>query len=162
MSTLYQRFDTEAAYREAIDTVLREARHNISILDYDLSRMQLESLERSRLLTEFIEAPGERERQVLIAVQCATLIETRMPRLVEILKRHPHTVEIRSIPDEFSHLSDCQVLVDAKHGVRRFHASHARGVLILNDTEEIHPWRMRFNELWSLCKRTMSSPDLRI
>lgn len=160
MSALHHRFDTETAYRESIDTVLREARHNISILDYDLSRMQLESPERSRLLNEFVEARGD--RQIFIAVQCLALIETRMPRLVNILKRHPHAVEIRSIPDEFSHLSDCHVLVDAKHGVRRFHANQARGVLILDDAEEIEPWRLRFTELWSLCKRTMTRTDLLI
>ena len=152
MSRLYQRFDTEAAYRASIDSVLTTARQSIRILDHDLSRMLLDSPERSRLLSEFVQKSPE--RRVHIALHNLALAQARMPRLIEILTRYPHAVEIRSIPDEFRHLTDCHVLVDGTHGVRRFHFDQPRGALILDDAAEIHPWWQRFDELWALCIRT--------
>ena len=152
MSSLYQRFDTEAAYRASIDSVLAAARRNIRILDQDLSRMQLDSPERSRLLAEFLRKSPE--QRLLVALHDCTLLPTRMPRLMELLTRYPQVLEIRSIPDEFRHLADCHILVDETHGVRRFHSAQPRGAMILDDAAEIHPWWQRFDELWSLCGQT--------
>ena len=160
MTRLYQRFDTEAAYRTAIDSVLTAARQTLQILDFDLSRMELETPARNRLLANFLQPSTD--RKLLVAVHDAACIGKSMPRLVDLLTKHSHNIEIRTIPAEFRHLTDCHVLADGIHGVRRFHTMHARGSYILDDATEVHPWWQRFGDLWGHCTPAEISSGLRI
>ena len=148
MTQTYERFDSEAGYRAAIDTVLSHATRELLIFDADLARMQLEDPARIALLRNFLAiAPTPRVRLVL---RDTGEITNRSPRLLDLADRYAHAFSIRRAPDNMQHLADCHVIADKLHCVRRFHIDHARGALNTDDPAEVLPWLRRFDELWEL------------
>lgn len=141
-----QPFDSEAGYRAAIDAVLAAAGEEIRILDRNLGRMELESPHRADLLSRFLS--GDRHRRLRLLLHDCDLLDRHSPRLLALLRRFGHVIEVRHIPDHYRHLSECQVLADHRHGALRFHADHPRGVLVADAPDEIHPWWQRFDDLW--------------
>lgn len=146
MNGLPDTFDSEAGYRMAIDAVLAMAREEIRIFDRDLARLAIEEPARAELLANFL--AGSRGRKVRIVVHDPDHLRLRCPRLTALIRRHSHAVEIRQSPDHLRNVADCQVLADKTHGVLRTHADHARGRVVFDDTQAIHPWWQRFDELW--------------
>ena len=141
-------FDTESAYRAALDEVIERAELVICVFDRDLVRMQLDAGERASALQRFLTGTGQRELRIV--VHDPVPLTLRMPRLLALLRRYEHRIGIRLSPDECRHLADCHLLADGVHGVRRFHIDWPRGVRVLDDADEIAPWRLRFDELWEL------------
>lgn len=41
------------------------------------------------------------------------------------------------------------ILVDGRHGLIRFDLEQARSKLLIDETEELHPYYRRFEEIWS-------------
>jgi hypothetical protein len=139
-------FLDEAGYRSAIDVVIAAASKEIRIFDDKLDRMRLDDKARAELLIQFLAAsPAHR---LCIVLHDPRHAETNSPRLLALIRRFPNAVEVRESAAEYKHVADCSVLVDATHGVRRFHRDHARGKLIQNAPDEIRPWWQRFDELW--------------
>lgn len=147
MSAMPETFDSEAGYRQAIDATLAAARQEIRIFDRDLERMALEEADRAALLAAFL--AGGRDRRLLIALHDPEPLLRRCPRLIALIRRHSHAVEVRQTPDHLRTLPDCQVLADMSQGTLRTHADHPRGKRIVDDANEIHPWWQRFDELWN-------------
>jgi hypothetical protein len=147
---LTQPFDTEGAYRAAIDVTLASARRELCIFDRDLLRMGLGDRNRIALLTEFLAAG--RDQRLRIVLHDFAPLESQLPRLIELMRLRSHLIETRRTPDHLRHLADCWVLADAAHGAIRFHADHARGKLVGNQPQEIEPWWRRFEELWHECE----------
>jgi hypothetical protein len=149
----YERFDSEAQYRAAIDSVLSEARVSVDIFDSDLTRMQLGTPERMALLTNFLTTNVAPQLRIVIRDRDGSIdIVRRLPRLMDLLDRYSHLFAIRQAPENLLHLADCHVIGDATHCARRFHEDHARGALISHDVAEVLPWAKRFAELWDLSK----------
>lgn len=155
MNSPYTLLTSEAEYRQACDTVLGRARRELLIFDRDLAAMHLDTSARLDLLTEFL--PGDALRRVRIVLHDPDTIERKAPRLIQLIVRFSHAIEVRQSPDNLRHLADTHLLADGCHGVRRFHIDQARSALILDDRAYIHPWQQRFEELWQL-----SHPCLRI
>ncbi len=145
----------EGEYRNAIDTVLERAAHEIAVFDRDLAALRLEETARAARLAGFLQAAYG--RRLRIVVHDTRLLDSHMPRFMQLAKRHAHAVQVRQSPDNLRHLADAHVLVDMRHGVRRFHIDHARCALMLDDPAAIQPWQQRFDELWDL-----SQPCLKI
>jgi hypothetical protein len=143
-------FDSESAYRAAIDVTLAAARSEIRIFDRDLLQMGLGERDRIALLTEFL--AGGRDRRLRIVVHDVTPLEQCLPRLIELMRWRGHLIETRRTPDHMRHLADCWVLADGSHATIRFHADHARGKLISNLPTEVEPWWRRFDDLWLECE----------
>ena len=141
-------FDSEADYRRAIDLVLERADRALYVFDRDLTRMQFDTAERSGLLTEFAARSGP--RRLCIVLHDPVPLTLRMPRVLAVIRRFAHVIEVRQAPDECRHLADCHVLADGAHAVRRFHADWARGEWTLDDAAATGPWWARFEELWGL------------
>lgn len=139
-------FDSEAGYRAAIDTTLHSACREIRIFDANLERMALDEPARSGLLLRFL--GGESGRRLHIALHDPDPLRIRHPRLLELIRSHGHQIEVRQTPDHLRQLADCLVLADAAHGVIRFHADHARGKHVTDDTVELHPYWQRFDDIW--------------
>jgi hypothetical protein len=155
MSPTYTLLASEADYRQACDTVLARAEHEILIFDRDLVALRLEETARLEALTEFLQGDGV--RKIRIVLHDPGLVERDAPRLMQFIARFSHVIDVRQSPDNLRHLADTHVLADDDHGVRRFHVDQPRSALILDDHAYIHPWRKRFEELWGL-----SHPCLRI
>lgn len=153
MEPSYERFDSEADYRAAIDFVLAQASSSLKIFDTDLARMQLGTPERVALLTNFLSANVAPQLQIVVRDRDgASDIGRRLPRLMDLLERYSHFFAIRQAPDNMLHLADCHVIADGQHCTRRFHIDHARGALISHDPAEVFLWSQRFDELWELSK----------
>jgi uncharacterized protein YjiS (DUF1127 family) len=140
-------FDTEAGFRSAVDAAILAADRQISIFDRDLSRLCLDERDRVAALRSFV--GSRRGNSIRIAVQNTRLIETKMPRLIALLRVFGHAIEIRRTPRELDRLSDSHVLTDNGVAVIRFHIDQPRGKLIVGDLVAVHPWLDRFGELWS-------------
>ncbi len=139
-------FLDETGFRAALDTVIAAADREIRIVDDRLERMRLDDKVRAELLWEFVAAaPTRRLHIVLHDPQYA---EIRSPRLHTLIRRFPNSVEVRESSAEFKHIPDCFLLADEAHGAIRFHRDYARGKLLQNAADEIHPWWQRFDELW--------------
>lgn len=141
-----QTFASEADYRAAIDATLAAARREIRVFDQDLVRMDLEDPIRIAPLTQFLS--GDRDRCLRIVLHDTTHLERHSPRLIALFQRFAHAVQLRRTPDHLRELADCWLLADEIRGAIRFHASQARGKLVTDDRNEIHPWWQRFDELW--------------
>jgi hypothetical protein len=139
-------FQDEAGFRNAVDIAIAAATKEIRIFDDKLERIRLDDKERHELLWQFLAASPL--RRLYIVVHDTSHAETRSPRLLVLIRHFPNAVEIRESSAEYKHVTDCCLLVDSQHGVRRFHRDHARGKLILNSPDEIRPWWQRFDELW--------------
>lgn len=146
-------FDTEAGFRQAIDTIIASASRELRIFDRSLQRIDLEQKDRAEALEAFL--GGARDRRVGIVVQDPDHCERYCPRLQNLLRRFGLTFEFRQAPLELAHLSECFLLADKSQAVIRFHVDQPRGKIILDDGDEVHPWWQRHEELW-----TMSSPCL--
>ena len=153
MEPKYERFDSEAQYRAAIDFVLSEARASVDIFDADLARMQLGTPERMALLTNFLTSNIAPQLRIVIRDRDGNIdIGRRLPRLMDLQERYSHLFTIRQAPENLLHLADCHLIGDGQHCARRFHEDHARGALISHDVAEVFPWAQRFADLWELSK----------
>lgn len=139
-------FESEVAYRAAIDATIVAARSEIRIFDRDLLQMKLAERGRVGLLATFLSADGDRRLRVVL--HDVEPLEQQMPRLIDLIRLHRHLVEFRRTPDHLRHLADRYVLADEMHGALRFHADHARGKMITNMPSELAPWWRRFDDLW--------------
>lgn len=151
-------FDSEAGYRDAIDMTLAAACQEIRIFDRNLERMALDEPHRAALLAGFL--AGGNERRLKIVVHDPERLPQRFPRLMALLRRHSHAVEIRQTPDHLRGLSDCQVLADQRHGTFRSHADQPRGKRYWDSPNDIHPWWQRFDELWQESQPCCSATSL--
>jgi hypothetical protein len=154
MNPSYQLLTSEAEYRQACDTVMGRAEHELLIFDRDLRSFQLDHNTRLQLLSDFLAA--DRLRRIRIVVHDPEPLHRLMPRLMQLIARFSHLIDVRQSPDNLRHLADSHLLADDAHGVRRFHVEQPRSTLVLDDPAYIHPWRQRFEELWGL-----SHPGLR-
>jgi hypothetical protein len=146
MSGLIQSFDSEPSYRGAIGATLALAQREIRVFDSDLTAMAFEDAKRIELLTAFLAA--DRHRSLKLIVHDDGPIQRFAPRLLALLRRFSHAIEVRKTPERLRHLTDRWVLADAAHGTVRFHCDHPRGKQIWNDKTEIGPWWQRAEELW--------------
>ncbi len=155
MNPSYQLLTSEAEYRQACDTVMGRAEHELLIFDRDLRSFQPDHNTRLQLLSDFLAA--DRLRRIRIVLHDPEPLHRLMPRLMQLVARFSHLIDVRQSPDNLRHLADSHLLADDAHGVRRFHGEQPRSALILDDPTYIHPWRQRFEELWGL-----SHPALRL
>lgn len=144
----YRMLTTEGDYRQACDTVIGVAQREILIFDRNLFALRLGDPTRIERLTDFLKADGT--RRIRIVLHDPDDLEKNVPRLVQMLARYSHAVEVRQSPDNLRHLADTHLLADEGHGVRRFQFDLPRSALVLDDPAYISPWRLRFDELWAL------------
>jgi hypothetical protein len=155
MNPAYTLLTSEAEYRQACDAVLGKAQRELLIFDHDLAAIQLDRKSRLDSLAEFVQSNSL--RRIRIVLHDPVPLERNAPRLIQLIARFSHAIEVRQSPDNLRHLADTHLLADESHGVRRFHVQQPRSAVIFDDATYIHPWWQRFEELWQL-----SHPCLRI
>lgn len=138
-------FDNEAGYRAAIALTLAAAQRELRVFDRDLTLMGLEERAQVDLLDRFLAANRDRRLQVVVHDQ--TPLQSRLPRLLKLLRDHAQQVEVRVTPEHLRHLAECWLLADGSSGTIRFHVDHARGKAVAANPAEIKPWWLRANDL---------------
>lgn len=143
----YERFDTEAAFQEALDRLLEQAGRELRIFDPDLAALRLNSPERVARVERFLQA--SRTRRLYMVVHDTGHVTRHCPRMMGLLARYSHAIQINQTHQEIRELQDSFLVLDTLHYLRRPVARFFRGALGLNDENEALAMRGRFGEIWS-------------
>ena len=141
-------FTTWSDYQSAIDRLLALAAGRIWIYDEDLGMLHLENPERIEMLKRPLAvAPHDCLR---IAVRNSkSLQQQRQPLLQQLLTTHSHNAAVQQTPEQLGHLRDSMILVDGGHALIRFDRDQPRCKLLIDEPEEVMPYRRRFEEIWA-------------
>ena len=143
----YLQFDTEAEFQTSVDRLLAAPGRELRIFDPDLSALRLTTLERVGQLRAFLAA--SRTRRIYIAVHDPDHLSKYCPRMMALLARYAHAIQVNRTHEEIRNLQDSFLVLDQSHYLRRPVAQLFRGALGLNDETEALSMRARFTEIWS-------------
>lgn len=152
---LYERFDTRSGFLQAVDRLLEQPGRELRIFDPDLAALHLNDPERVARLEGFLVA--SRTRRLFIALHNTDHVTRQCPRVMTLLARYSHAIQINRTNDEIRELQDAFLVLDAVHYVRRPVAQFFRGAIGLGDENEGLLMRQRFVEIWSSSYPAVSS-----
>lgn len=154
----YERFDTDEGFQRAVDRLLEQPGRELRIFDPDLAALRLGAPERVARLERFLQ--GSRVRRVFVVLHDTDHITKHCPRMMNLLARYAHAIQIHRTHEEIRDLQDAFLVLDASHYVRRPMAEYRRGALGLNDDAEALVMRSRFLEIWAASFPGVSSSTL--
>lgn len=141
----HEKFDTLNEYHAALNLVIQRAEKNLNIFDFNLADSACNSPQRFELLCDFLLA-GRNNRLTIILHETDYLAKY-CPRLMSLLTRFSHAIDIRQTWEQAKQIHDTFVLADNRHCVHRLHYDHPKCQLILEDIHGCAPFVQRFNEL---------------
>lgn len=144
--TEYAPFDGEADFQRAIERLLAAPGRELRVFDPDLAALRLNDAARIEQLKNFLAA--SRTRRLFVAVHDTEHVTRFCPRMMSLLARYAHAIEIRRTHEEIRSIQDSFLVIDQAHYVRRPVAQFFRGALGLNDETEALAMRGRFQEIW--------------
>lgn len=152
---VYERFDTNAGFQAAIDRLLGQPGRELRVFDPDGSALRLNDPARIDALERFLSA--SRTRRLFMAVHDTDHITRKCPRMMTLLARHSHALQINRTHDQIRELQDAFLVLDGMHYVRRPVAAFFRGAMGLGDEPEAVGMRARFMEIWAASYPGVSS-----
>ncbi|MDO8893009.1 MAG: hypothetical protein Q8K43_06720 [Sulfurimicrobium sp.] len=144
----YRRLEGPLEYEQAIDTIIRQASHQLRIFDYDLRNQGYNSPQRFELLQNFLLA--NRTNQVTIVLHDTRYLASECPRMVNLIRQFSHAINVYQTTAEARVASDPFIIADDAHFLHRFHYEHPRAALSLHDKEAALDLIRRFNEIMEL------------
>lgn len=157
-SSDYATFETEAGFQDAIDRLLGLPGRELRIFDPDLMALRLNAPARIDRLEAFLRA--SRTRRILIALHDPSHLTRYLPRMMSLLTRHSHAIEVRRTHEEIREIQDAFLVLDAEHYVRRPVAQFFRGGSGVHDQTEALAMRGRFLEIWASSFPAVSATTL--
>ncbi len=151
----YERFDTRAEYQEAVDRLLEQPGRELRIFDPDGASLLLNDPVRIGRLEQFLQA--SRTRRLYIAVHNTDHIQRQCPRMMSLLARYAHAIQVNRTHEEIREVQDAFLVLDASHYLRRPVAAFFRGAIGLADENEGLSMRSRFMEIWNASYPAVSS-----
>jgi len=145
--TEYLQFETEADFQRAADRLLAAPGRELRIFDPDLATLKLNTPARIELLRQFLNA--SRTRRIYIALHDPAHLQRDCPRMMQLLARYSHAVQINCTHEEIRSIQDSFLVIDQDHYLRRPVAQLFRGALGLYDQTEALAMRGRFMEIWA-------------
>jgi len=142
----YERFDSSAGFQAAVERLLAQPGRELRIFDPDAAALRLNDPSRIESLERFLSA--SRTRRVYIVVHQTDHLTRQCPRMLALLGRFSHAVQINRTHEEIRHLQDSFLVLDSQHYVRRPVANFYRGAMGLGDDVEGLSMRNRFMEIW--------------
>ena len=152
---LYERFDTRTGFQQAVDRLLEQVGRELRIFDPDLASLRLNDTDRIERIERFLTA--SRTRRVFMVVHSTDHVTRQCPRLMTLLARYSHAIQIYRTNEEIRELQDAFLVLDAVHYVRRPVAHFFRGAIGVGDENEGLVMRQRFMEIWSASYPAVSS-----
>lgn len=141
-------FNSWPDYQMAIDRVLALARQRISIYDEDLGQMHLESSGRIATLRATLSAVRASDC-LRIALRNTAPLQQRQPLLQGLLRDYSYNSAAQQTPEQLSHLRDSMILIDDTHALIRFDHDQPRCKLLIDEIDDVMPYRKRFEEIWA-------------
>jgi hypothetical protein len=145
--TVYERFDNNAGFQAAVDRLLEQPGRELRIFDPDLSALRVNDPGRIERLERFLLA--SRTRRLYVVVHNPEQIMRQCPRMMSLLARFSHAIQINRTHEEVRELQDAFLVLDSMHYVRRPVAQFFRGAIGLSDETEGLAMRGRFMEIWA-------------
>jgi hypothetical protein len=152
---LYERFDTNAGYQAALERLLAQPGRELRVFDPDGANLRLNDPARIESLERFLLA--SRTRRLYMALHDTDHLTRRCPRLMALLARFSHAVQINRTHEEIRELQDAFLVLDSFYYVRRPVAAFFRGSIGLGDDAEGLNMRSRFLEIWAASYPAVSS-----
>jgi hypothetical protein len=152
---VYERFDSNAGFQAAIDRLLEQPGRELRVFDPDGGSLKLNDPARVSRLEAFLQA--SRTRRLYMVVHNPEHITRHCPRMMSLLARYAHAIQIYRTGEEIRELQDAFLVLDALHYVRRPVAAFFRGAIGLDDENEALAMRGRFMEIWGASFPAVSS-----
>jgi hypothetical protein len=152
---IYERFDTNEGFQSAMDRLMEQPGRELRLFDPDGAALRLNDPQRIERLDRFLLA--SRTRRIYLVVHNTDHITRQCPRLLTLLRRFAHAMQINRTHEEIREVQDAFLLLDSMHYVRRPVASLFRGAMGLGDENEGQALRGRFGEIWSASYPAVSS-----
>jgi hypothetical protein len=143
----YRPFSGGAEFQAAVDQLLAQEGRELRIFDPDGKALRLNSAPRLGQLEGFLRT--SRTRRIQIVLHDTEYLTRYCPRMMELLKRFNHVMQINKTHEQIKSLQDAFIVLDALHYLRRPVATHMRGAIGLNDEPEALAMRSRFFEIWA-------------
>jgi hypothetical protein len=156
--TEYAPFDGEADFQRAVERLLAAPGRELRVFDPDLAALRLNDAARVERLKGFLAA--SRTRRLFVAVHDTEHVTRYCPRMMSLLARYAHAIEMRQTHEEIRSIQDSFLVLDQSHYVRRPVAQLFRGALGLHDETEALAMRARFQEIWAASYPAVSSTTL--
>jgi hypothetical protein len=144
---VYESFDTDAGFQAAVERLLAEPGRELRIFDPDGAGLRLNDAARVGALERFLRT--SRTRRLYIVVHDPQRLQRDCPRMMALVARYGHAIQINRTHDEIRELQDAFLVLDSVHYVRRPVAALSRGAIGLRDETEALAMRARFNEIWT-------------
>ena len=142
----YERFETMAGFQSAVERLLAQPGRELRVFDPDGTALRLNDSARIALLERFLHA--SRTRRIYLVVHNTEHITRQCPRLLALLARFSHMVQINRTHEHIRELQDAFLVLDSQHYVRRPVAAFYRGAAGFGDETEALVMRQRFMEIW--------------
>jgi hypothetical protein len=152
---IYERFDTNEGFQAAVDRLLEQPGRELRVFDPDGAALRLNDPQRIERLDRFQLA--SRTRRIYLVVHETDHLTRQCPRLMTLLRRFSHAMQINRTHEEIREVQDAFLLLDAMHYIRRPMATLFRGAMGLGDENEGQALRGRFGEVWSASYPAVSS-----
>lgn len=144
---IYERFDTSQGFQAAVDRLMEQPGRELRLFDPDGAALRLNDPQRIEGLERFLIA--SRTRRMYLVVHSTDHLTRQCPRLLTLLRRFSHAMQINQTHEEIREVQDAFLLLDAMHYVRRPMATLFRGAMGLGDENEGQALRGRFAEIWA-------------
>ena len=151
----YERFDTSAGFQSAVERLLAQPGRELRIFDPDGTSLRLNDPARIAQLEQFLSA--SRTRRIYLVIHETDHITRQCPRLLGLLARFSHMVQINRTHEHIRELQDAFLVLDSQHYVRRSVAAFYRGAAGFGDEVEALAMRQRFMEIWEASYPGVSS-----
>lgn len=152
---IYERFDTNEGFQSAVDRLMEQPGRELRVFDPDGAALRLNDPQRIARIDRFLLA--SRTRRLYLVVHDTGHLTRQCPRLLTLLRRFSHAMQINRTHEEIREVQDAFLLLDGMHYVRRPVAGLFRGAMGLGDENEGQALRGRFGEIWSASYPAVSS-----
>jgi hypothetical protein len=144
---IYERFDTNEGFQACVERLLAQPGRELRVFDPDGAALRLNEAPRISALANFLLA--SRTRRIYLVVHNTDHLTRQCPRLLSLLRRFSHAMQINRTHEEIREVQDSFLLLDSMHYVRRPVAALFRGAMGLGDETESQALRGRFGEIWA-------------
>src|SRR5919109_5320403 len=100
----YERFDSSTGFQEAVDRLLGQPGRELRIFDPDGAALRLNDPARIERLERFLLA--SRTRRLYLVVHNTDHLTRQCPRLMTLLKRFSHAMQINRTQEEIREVQD--------------------------------------------------------
>ena len=142
----------------AIEEVIGAAQRTLRVFDISLSNRGFNSPAVAEKLRQFLVAG--RAHRLYIALHNTELLERESPRLLQLLRQFPMSIEIHRTLAQARNAMDPFVVADDHSVWHQLHHEQPRAVVAIHSPPDAIPITQRFDEIWDLSEPAVSATTL--